>query len=67
MGHMKNILIESEGDIPLAEEKLKKIAQARKDKVDSLTSKVEKAMADKRIRYSLAKSIAQILLLIDKE
>lgn len=64
---MKSILSECDGDIDKANKRIDEIARKRSEELNSLTSKVEQAMVDKRTRFSMARAIAGILLLINKK
>ena len=67
MGHIKNILIECNGDIDQAEKRIKEIAYEREQERKNLVQKLDIAMQDDKKRCMIAKHLAHIIHLITKD
>ncbi len=67
MGHIKNILIECNGDVNLAEKRINEIAYEQEQKRKNLTQVVEIAMKDPKKRSAIASHLGYIIHLIIKE
>lgn len=67
MGHIKNILIECEGDADLVEKRIKEIAQAKRREHEDYTNQVSRAMKDPRKRKQIAEHLGYLINLIIEE
>lgn len=65
MGHMKNILAECDNDPVRAEQRLKEIANELELRRNQTASYLEKLMSNPVRRHQIARSLAEIINLID--